>query len=194
MPANEILISHANIQNRLPALAAEIRAALPAGPLHIIMILKSTVFFGVDLARALMRDATLDFLSASSYGAGEQSAGRVNIDASHLSTIKGRNVLLIDDILDTGHTLSSALALLRGKRPASVRTCVLLDKPARRELGIEADYVGFTIADHFVVGYGLDYGEAYRTLPDIRIYTPKESPIGDRHLVQGASPSHPHKD
>ena len=107
------------------------------------MILKGSVFFGVDLARALMRNTTLGFLSASSYGERTQSTGRVEIDASHLGDIEEQNVLLIDDILDTGHTFSKTLELLREKRPASLKTCVLMDKPARREVEVQADHVGF---------------------------------------------------
>ena len=173
MPADEILISETEIQNRLPALAAEINEVLPDGPVHVVMILKGSIFFGVDLARALVRNATLGFLAASSYGAGTKSKGRVQIDTEHLGEIEGRNVLLIDDILDTGHTFAKTIDILKEKRPASLRTCVLMDKPERREVDIHADHVGFTIDNHFVVGYGLDCDEAYRTLPDIRIYAPE---------------------
>ena len=173
MPANEILIAEADIQSRLTELAKEINAALPEGPVHVVMILKGAIIFGVDLARALMRNATLGFLTASSYGEGTQSTGKVEIDARHLGDIEGRNVLLIDDILDTGHTFAKTIDILRDKRPASLRTCVLMDKPARRETEIQADHVGFTIENHFVVGYGLDCDEAFRTLPDIRIYAPE---------------------
>ena len=173
MPARKVLIPRADIENRIPKLAAEINAKLPAGPIHAVMIQKSALFFGVDLTRALARDATLGFLVASSYGMGTKSTGHVEIEARFLGDVEGRNVLLIDDILDTGHTLSNTLSLLREKRPASLRTCVLLDKPAKREARIEADHVGFTIEDHFVVGYGVDCGDEYRTLPDIRIYTPE---------------------
>ena len=115
MPANEILIPQADIQNRLSELAAEINAASPAGPMHVVMILKGSIFFGVDLARALERNTTLGFLSASSYGERTQSTGRVEIDAGHLGDIEEQNVLLIDDILDTGHTFSKTLELLREK-------------------------------------------------------------------------------
>lgn len=173
MPADEILISETEIQARLPELAAEINAALPEGPVHVVMILKGAIIFGVDLARALMRNTTLGFLTASSYGDGTISRGKVEIDARHLGDIEGRNVLLIDDILDTGHTFSKTIDILKSKRPATLRTCVLMDKPERREVDIHADHVGFTIENHFVVGYGLDCDEAYRTLPDIRIYAPE---------------------
>ncbi len=173
MPANEILISGAQIRHRLPVLAAEINEALPNGPLHVVMILKGSIFFGVDLARALERNTTLGFLTASSYGADTTSKGKVKIDARHLGDIKGRSILLIDDILDTGHTLSKTINVLREKHPASLRTCVLMDKPERREVEIQADHAGFAIGNHFVVGYGLDCDGAYRTLPDIRIYTPE---------------------
>ena len=173
MPANEILIPETEIQTRLTGLAAEINAALPDGPVHVVMILKGAIIFGVDLARALERNTTLGFLTASSYKEGTQSTGKVEIDARNLGEVEGRNVLLIDDILDTGHTFSKTIDLIRGKRPASLRTCVLMDKPARREVDIHADHVGFAIENHFVVGYGLDCDEAYRTLPDIRIYAPE---------------------
>lgn len=161
------------IQSRLYELADEINAALPAGRVHVVMILKGSIFFGVDLARALERNTTLGFLTASSYGERTQSSGKVEIDARHLGDIEGRNVLLIDDILDTGHTFSKTIDILGDKRPATLRTCVLMDKPARREVEIQADHVGFTIENHFVVGYGLDCDEAFRTLPDIRIYAPE---------------------
>ena len=173
MPADKILISETEIRNRLPVLAAEINEALPEGPVHVVMILKGAIVFGVDLARALERNTTIGFLSASSYKEGTQSTGRVEIDARHLGEVEGRNVLLIDDILDTGHTFSKTIDVLWEKRPASLRTCVLMDKPARREVEIQADHVGFAIENHFVVGYGLDCDEAFRTLPDIRIYTPE---------------------
>ncbi|MDE0331376.1 MAG: hypoxanthine phosphoribosyltransferase [Nitrospinae bacterium] len=173
MPADEILIAEADIQSRLSELAAEINEALPEGPVHVVMILKGAIIFGVDLARALMRNTTLGFLTASSYGEGTQSSGKVEIDARHLGDLEGRNVLLIDDILDTGHTFAKTIDILKSKRPASLRTCVLMDKPARRETEIQADHVGFTIDNHFVVGYGLDCDEAFRTLPDIRIYAPE---------------------
>ena len=172
-PAPEILIGAAEIRRRLHALAAEIDAALPAGPVHIVMILKGAVFFGVDLARALPRHATLGFLAASSYGGGTQSAGQVEIDARHLGDIAGRHVLLIDDILDTGRTFARATALVREGGAASLRTCVLLDKPARRETAATADHAGFTIGNHFVVGYGLDCGEAFRRRA-VRVYNQRE--------------------
>lgn len=173
MPANEILIAEADIRSRLSELAKEINEALPEGPVHVVMILKGAIIFGVDLARALERNTTLGFLAASSYKDGTQSSGTVEIDARHLGEVEGRNVLLIDDILDTGHTFSKTIDILRDKRPATLRTCVLMDKPARRETEIHADHVGFAIENHFVVGYGLDCDEAYRTLPDIRIYAPE---------------------
>ncbi len=173
MPADEILIPETEIQTRLTGLAAEINAALPEGPVHVVMILKGAIVFGVDLARALQRNTTLGFLTASSYKEGTQSTGKVEIDARHLGEVEGRNVLLIDDILDTGHTFSKTIDILRDMRPATLRTCVLMDKPERREVDIHADHVGFTIENHFVVGYGLDCDEAYRTLPDIRIYAPE---------------------
>lgn len=172
MPLGEILISGEEIHGRVAGLAAELQAALPAGPLHCVVVLKSAVFFAADLIRALGRDASLGFLAAASYGAGTESAGEVRLNFGSLGRVEGQNVLLIDDILDSGRTLLAAREALRARRPASLRTCVLLDKPSRRRVKIAADHVGFAIEDVFVVGYGLDCAEAFRTLPDIRAYRP----------------------
>jgi len=172
MPAGEILIPAERIRRRVAELAREIDAAFPAGPLHCVILLKSALFFGVDLIRALGREASLGLIRASSYGGGTESAGEVRLGFEDVGEPSGRNVLLIDDILDTGYTLRAAVEALRARRPAALRTCVLLDKPARRKIKIEADHVGFPVEDVFVVGYGLDCGEAHRTLPDIRAYRP----------------------
>ncbi|MEK6711717.1 MAG: phosphoribosyltransferase family protein, partial [Nitrospinota bacterium] len=162
MALGETLIAGSAIRGRLQELAREIGAALPPGPLHCVIVLKSALFFAVDLIRALDREATLGFLTASSYGDGTESSGEVRLDLGALGQVEGRHVLLFDDILDTGHTLLAARGALRALGPASLRTCVLLDKPSRRRAKIEADHVGFTIEDVFVVGYGLDYNERYR--------------------------------
>lgn len=172
MPLGETLISESEIRARIRELARELQAALPPGPLHCVVVLKSAIFFAVDLVRSLGREATLGFISAASYGEGTESGGQVRLGLEAAGRVEGRHVFLIDDILDTGHTLLAAREALRGLRPASLRTCVLLDKPSRRRVKIEADHAGFTIEDVFVVGYGLDCAEAYRTLPDIRAYRP----------------------
>jgi len=168
----ETLITESEIRGRVGTLAREVGAALPPGDLHCAVVLKSALFFAVDLLRALGREASLGFVSASSYGGGTESAGEVRLGLEAVGRVAGRHLLLIDDILDTGHTLAAARGALQALRPASLRTCVLLDKPSRRRVSIEADHVGFTIADVFVVGYGLDCAEAYRTLPDIRACRP----------------------
>lgn len=182
MPAGRILIPAERIRARVAELAQEIGAALPPGPLHVVITLKGGIFFGVDLLRALGREASLGFLSAASYGEGTESAGEVRLDLENLGEVAGRNVLLLDDILDTGYTLAAAAEALHARRPASLRTCVLLDKPARRRVSVEADHAGFVVEDVFVVGYGLDRGEEYRTLPDIREYVPEGEgpPRGER--------------
>lgn len=170
MSAGQVLISRDEIRARTLALAQEVTLALPPGPVHAVVILKSAIFFGVDLIRALGREASLGFLFASSYGDSAESAGAVALSADALGRVTGQNVLLIDDILDTGNTLAAAAETLRALRPASLRTCVLLDKPSRRQVPFEADHVGFPIEDVFVVGYGMDFGGRFRTLPDIRVY------------------------
>ena len=174
MAAAEILIPEGDIRRRVRELARELDAALPRGPVHCVIVLKSAVFFAVDLIRCLEREVTLGFLSASSYGDGTESGGEVRLGAEALGPVEGRHVLLIDDILDSGRTMAATRRVIETRRPASLRACVLLDKPSRRRVKAETEHVGFTIEDIFVVGYGLDCAEAFRTLPDIRAYRPGE--------------------
>ncbi|MBI3127258.1 MAG: hypoxanthine phosphoribosyltransferase [Candidatus Tectomicrobia bacterium] len=175
MPLGETLIPEEKIRRRVRELARELDAALPPGPVHCVVVLKSAVFFAADLLRSLKREVSVGFLSASSYGDATESAGEVRVGAEALGPVEGRHVLLIDDILDTGHTMAAVRRAILARRPASLRSCVLLDKPSRRRVDARADHVGFTIADVFVVGYGLDFAEEFRTLPDIRAYQPGES-------------------
>ncbi|MBN1928697.1 MAG: hypoxanthine phosphoribosyltransferase, partial [Chlorobiaceae bacterium] len=125
--------------------------------------------FTADLVRQLALPCRIEFIRASSYGEGRTSSGRVQLERDGMDKLKARHVLLVEDILDTGRTLSSIVAALEQQRPASVRVCTLLDKPSRRVVPFVAHYTGFTIPDHFVVGYGLDAGERYRELPFIAI-------------------------
>ncbi len=172
MTAGEILIPEEQIRRRVETLCQEISAAVPSGDLHVIITLKGALFFAVDLVRALGREVTIGFITASSYGSGTKSSGEVHLRQEDIGEIAGRHVLIVDDIIDTGRTLLAVTEALRPHRPASIRTAVLIDKPARREAAIGVDYVGFTIGDIFVVGYGLDSGEEHRTLPDIRAFIP----------------------
>ncbi len=166
----KILFSAARIRRRLDRLAEEIAHHVSNRELIIVAILKGSYVFLADLSRSLARQdihVIVDFLGISSYGSGTTSSGKVRIRHDLSIPLKGKPVLLLDDILDTGLTLRHATDLLRRRGAHNIRTCVLLDKPARRRIPIEADHVGFTVADTFVVGYGLDYNNRYRHLPHI---------------------------
>src|SRR5271165_85220 len=162
-----VLISEARINQRLKQLAREIRRDFPNEPLHLIGVLKGSVFFLTDLARELGGEVSFDFLSVSSYGKGTNSTGEVKLIKDLDVSIEGRSVLVVEDILDTGLTLKYLLRLFEEKKPKHLRVAVLLDKVERRIADIRADYFGFVIPNEFVVGYGLDYDERYRNLPDV---------------------------
>ncbi len=172
MPVGEILISEKEIQRRVEVLGREIGDAIPPGDLHVITTLKGALFFAVDLIRALGREVTLGFITASSYGSSTESSGEVQLHQEDIGEFAGCHLLVVDDIIDTGRTLLAVTEALRTHNPVSIRTAVLIAKPARREAAIDADYVGFTIDDIFIIGYGLDYDEKYRPLPDIRAFSP----------------------
>lgn len=162
-----VLISHARVKQRLKQLAKEIRRDFPTEPLHLVSVLKGSVFFLTDLARQLGGEVSFDFLSVSSYGKGTESTGEVKLIKDLDVSIEGRTVIVVEDILDTGLTLKYLLRLFEEKKPKHLRVVVLLDKAERRIADVHADYTGFTIPNEFVVGYGLDYNERYRNLPDV---------------------------
>jgi hypoxanthine phosphoribosyltransferase len=163
----EILIDRDTIQARVGEMGAQIGRDYGGGPLVLLGVLKGAAFFLADLARAIPRDCTFDFLAVSSYGRDTSSSGRVTVLKDTDAVLEGADVLLVEDILDTGITLNFLRGHLQLRRPRSLRIAALLDKPARRREPLTADYVGFTIPDRFVVGYGMDYAEKYRNLPDI---------------------------
>jgi hypoxanthine phosphoribosyltransferase len=163
-----ILIREAQIQRRVAALARAIERDCAGRDLVVVALLSGTVMFLADLIRHLSLPLRLDFIGVSSYGAGTESGELVFTKELRLE-VRGRDVLLIDDILDTGRTLRRVRDKLRALRPRRIRTCVLLDKAGRRVEKIEADYVGFRIPNEFVVGYGLDFAERYRNLPFIGV-------------------------
>jgi len=166
-PTLRVLIPAAKIQERIEELGAQIDADYPPGQLYLVAILKGACFFLSDLARALKRPARIDFIGISSYGRGKTSSGEVKLTKDLDVTIEGADVLVVEDIVDTGVTLNYLIHVLEQRKPRSVRIATLLDKPDRRLRPVEVAYVGFKIPDEFVVGYGLDYAEDYRNLRDI---------------------------
>jgi hypoxanthine phosphoribosyltransferase len=167
-----VLISEAQLQRRICQLARAITSDFTDGDFVVVSVLNGTVLFLADLIRELSLPLRLDFIGVSSYREGTTSRELVFTKGLRLD-VRGRDVLLVDDILDSGKTLSSVLANLRQLQPRVIKTCVLLDKPARRIENIQADYVGFQIPDLFVVGYGLDFAERYRNLPFLGVLRPE---------------------
>ena len=167
------LIDAERLARRVRELAAEINSdyASTQRPLSVIIVLKGACFFAVDLLKHLEVETRVDFLRASSY-AGMGSTGEVRLHYDITMSIGGTDVLLVEDIVDTGLTASWLLRHLESHNPASVRLCSLLDKPAGRQVAVPIDYIGFTIPDEFVIGYGLDYDEGYRNLPAIFVARP----------------------
>ena len=165
----EVLIDAESIARRVRELAAQISADYRGRPVRLIGILKGAWVFMADLVRHLDLEVTVDFLSFTSYGDGAQSSGTVKITKDLDQSIAGLDVLIVEDILDTGQTFEYLRGVLEAHKPRSLKVVTLLDKPSRRVRPVKADYVGFTVPDVFVVGYGLDYAQQYRHLPDIRI-------------------------
>ncbi len=163
-----VLISSADIQTRVQDIAVEIARDHPDG-VHLIAVLKGAFVFLSDLARALTVPCSLDFMAVSSYGASTSSSGQVQLLKDLGSGIEGRDVVIVEDIVDTGLTLTYLQGILRARSPRSLRTACLLSKPSRRKVEVAVEYVGFSIEDKFVVGYGLDYAEQYRNLPYIAV-------------------------
>lgn len=167
-----VLITEEQIARRVGSMAKRIQGDFAGRDLVVVSLLNGTVMFLADLIRHLSMPLKLDFLGVSSYGSGTESGDLVFTKELRVS-VKNRDVLLVDDILDTGRTISRVLEKLRPLGPAQIKTCVLLDKPARRVVPIQADYVGFEIPDFFVVGYGLDYAERFRNLPFVGVLHPE---------------------
>ena len=167
MSSLRVLISAEQIQTRIHELAAQIDRDLPGGPIYLIAILKGACFFLSDLARAIKTPARIEFMGISSYGKGKTSSGEVKVTKDLDVTIEGYDVIVVEDIVDSGITLTYLMQLLAQRKPKSLRIATLLDKPKHRQRPVKADYRGFEIPDEFVVGYGLDYAEDYRNLPEV---------------------------
>lgn len=160
-----VMYSEEEITARVKELAAQISRDYEGKTLYMVIILKGSIFFGSDLARAITVPVKLDFMQVSSYGDGTVSSGKINILKDLDENIAGKDVLVVEDIVDTGTTLANLTEELKRRRPASLKLCTLLDKPERRVIPVEVNYIGYQIPDEFVVGYGLDYAQNYRTLP-----------------------------
>jgi hypoxanthine phosphoribosyltransferase len=167
----QTLLSADDIQARVRQLAAEIHADHPDG-VHFVCVLKGAFIFLADLARAMPGEVTLDFMAMSSYGASTTSSGQVRLLKDLDMGLEGRDVVIVEDIVDTGLTLAYLQEILWARAPRSLKTACLLSKPSRRKTEVAVDYVGFTIEDHFVVGYGLDHAGRYRHLPFIGLAQP----------------------
>ena len=164
----EILLSQDQIQKRVKELAADIRRDFP-NDLHLVAVLKGAFVFLSDLTRNMSGPVTLDFMAVSSYAKATTSSGEVRLLKDLDTTLEGKNVLIVEDIVDTGLTLMYLQEILRARNPKALRTACLLSKPSRRQVDVKVEYVGFTIEDRFAVGYGLDYAEQYRNLPHIAV-------------------------
>ena len=165
-----VMLSSEQIQSRIRELAREIQSCYdPGEDLHLVCILKGAFLFLGDLIRAMDRNVTIDFMAVSSYAKGTTSSGEVRMVKDLDTGLEGRNVIIVEDIVDTGLTLAYMQEILRARSPRTLRTACLLSKPSRRKVNVPVEYVGFDIEDHFVVGYGLDFDERYRNLPYIGV-------------------------
>lgn len=164
----DILLSADQIQKRVAELAADIRRDFPDG-LHLVAVLKGAFIFLSDLVRHMDGRVSVDFMALSSYAKGATTSGEVCLLKDLDTTLDGKNVVIVEDIVDTGLTLTHLQDILRARNPKSLRTACLLSKPSRRQVDVKVDYIGFTIEDKFVVGYGLDYAEQYRNLREIAV-------------------------
>ena len=169
-----VLIPEDKVDERIAQLGEQISKDYEGKQVHLIGILKGSIFFICELAKRITVPVTMDFMSVSSYGAGTRSSGVVKLIKDLDEPIEGKDVLVVEDIIDSGHTLSYLLQNLTSRNPASLRLCTLLDKPERREVDVEVDYQGFRIPDEFVIGYGLDYDQRYRNLPYIGVLSLSE--------------------
>lgn len=164
-----VMISEEDVNARIAQIAQQISKDYEGKELHLICVLKGSIFFVCELAKRITVPVTLDFMSVSSYGDKTKSSGVVRIIKDLDEPLFGKDVMVVEDIIDSGRTLSYLLKILQERKPASLRLCTLLDKPERREMDVAVDYTCFEIPDEFVVGYGLDYAQKYRNLPFVGV-------------------------
>ena len=164
-----VMIDEDTIDNRIKEIAAQISRDYAKKEVRLICILKGSIFYTTELAKRLTIPTTMDFMSVSSYGAGTVSSGQINIKKDLDESIEGLDVIVVEDIVDSGNTLSQLIPELKKRNPRSIEITTLLDKPSRREVDVDVKYIGFEIEDKFVVGYGLDYDQSYRDLPFIGV-------------------------
>ncbi|MCR4840447.1 MAG: hypoxanthine phosphoribosyltransferase [Lachnospiraceae bacterium] len=163
----KVLVEEKDLQKRISEIAAQISKDFEGESVLLVCILKGSIFFTADLARYITIPVMLDFMSVSSYGNGTESVGEIRLKHDLDDGIMGKNVVIVEDIIDSGNTLNFLLKILGERRPKALKICTLLDKPSRRKVDIKVDYTGFEIEDNFVVGYGMDYAQEYRALPYI---------------------------
>ena len=166
---DKILVTNEQIQTRIKEIAADIHRDFGDEKIVMICIFRGSLYFFAELTRAIPNFLELEFMSVSSYGAGTSSSGEVRIVKDLNCAIEGKNVIVVEDIIDTGYTISYLKRILTERRPKKLKICTLLDKPSRREVEISGDYVGFEVPNEFVVGYGLDFDQDYRNYPDVGV-------------------------
>ncbi len=164
-----VMYTEENVEKRVREIAAQISRDFEGQEIHLICILKGSIFFTAELAKRITLPVTLDFMSVSSYGAGTESTGRIKIIKDLDENIADKNVIVVEDIIDSGRTLSFLMDMLLARKPKTLSLCTLLNKPDRRVVDVKVDYVGYDIPDEFVVGYGMDYDQKYRALPYIGV-------------------------
>ncbi len=164
-----VMLSEEELAGRIAELGAQISADYEGESVFLVCILKGAAFFACELAKRITVPVTIDFMATSSYGSGTVSTGEVQIKKDLDLGVEGRNVIIVEDIIDSGNTLNYLSELFKGRKAKSIKLCAMLDKPDRREVDVDMDYIGFTIPDAFVVGFGLDYDQKYRNLPYIGI-------------------------
>lgn len=165
----EVLISEADVDKKIEEIGKQISRDYAGKTVHVICVLKGGAFFMCELAKRIEVPVSMDFMAVSSYGSGTESSGSIKMIKDLDESIEGKNVIIVEDIIDSGRTLHKLVELLKTRNPESIRVCTLLDKPERRVVDVHVDYTCFSIPDEFVVGYGLDYDQKYRNLPYIGV-------------------------